>query len=1170
MVLARPEQQQRAFDQFLEDQQNPASPEFHHWLTPKEIGERFGLALEDVNAVTSWLQGQGLHVNWIAPSRTFVSFGGTAADIDRAFHTELHTYTVNHLLHYATSSDPQAPAALAPAIRSIEGLYTVEDRPMHQMLEPQVASPQLTSNSGKHYLAPGDFARIYNIPSTLTGAGYTIGIVGRARTNAADFQNFMARTSTIFNLPAEVVPVAFGGSDPGPALTTEPANSDDADEQSEATLDVLRTGSTATAAKLLLVVATGASGGIGVDTQYLVQSTPAPAQIISISYGNCESAVSSTTISAWDSLFKQAAAEGISVFVASGDSGASGCDANFSTPPANPKPNSPNYLCVSSYVTCVGGTQFNDTTNTSLYWNPTSSNITTATGYIPEGGWNEPLTSSSKPTVAASGGGVSLNIQTPSWQVGTGVPSERAGRYTPDISFSGACHDGYFACFAARGADCTLASDRSFHFVSFCGTSASAPGMAGVAALLDQQKGARQGNLNPALYATALSYPDTVHDVTVRTSGVTACDVNTPSMCNNSIPSSLGLDGGQAGYLVTDGFDLVTGLGSLNVGNFLDKFTIKAKPTVTITTPANSISVLKAFSVTVAVSSSSSLPTPTGTISLTSGSYSSTSSLVNGSATLTIPAQSLSVGYVSLSATYTPDSSAATTYSSSRGDQSVLINLDVPPMTVTPSKPRISSAEDFTIAVSVGYNNSLPAPKGSVSLNGFGNTTTLPLANGTATFSLPAGSVHPGGYTVSASYVADRTAGSLYADTGANASLLVSGTAANTPSVTLSTLYSDIATLQTTPVSIVVTGSNGLAMPTGTVRVMSGTSYSSDAVPLVNGGTNITVPAGALPESYTKLAAYYTPDATSGTIYNNASGSLPIRVWNIAQGKPVIKISPYSTGVSSSSPIPLSFTVTGPNGFPAATGSITLTSGTYNSGPVVLKSSTASDGLSASITIPGNTLPAGNNTLTATYTPDDHAAVVVTSGNTTTTITVNNPTFTLNVSPITVGSGSTGKNTVMLSPAWNFSGTVTLSAAITSSPAGARNLPVVTIGSDNPVNVTTNQPIPVTVVIATSPNSASTTGSFTDPRSRWYTAGGLSLAALLFCLPTKRRWRTGLRAFGLFLCLASFSVGCGGGGKSNNSGGGSDPGTTKGSYGVTVTGTSGGTTSSVTFVLTVS
>jgi subtilase family serine protease len=373
LVLSRSPEQEAAFDKLLEGQQNPASPEYHHWLTPVEVGERFGDSDADIAAITGWLQSQGLHVNWISPSRLFVGFGGTAASVGRAFQTEVHRYMVNGLARMSISSDPMIPETLAPAIRSVRGLYTVEERPLHHAQGMASDSPEMNASGGAHFIAPADFAKIYNVPGSA-GVGQTIGIVGRSRTNPADFANFREKTGAYFSDPTEIIPTAFGGVDPGPALTAPPASGISIEDQLEATLDVSRAGSVANVAQLLLVVASSASGGIATGAQYLVQTSPVPAQVMNISFGACESAAGTAGVNFWDSLFKQAASEGISIFVSSGDAGASGCDVNFAAPPPNPSPNSPNYICSSSYATCVGGTEFNDTGNPSLYWTATNGN----------------------------------------------------------------------------------------------------------------------------------------------------------------------------------------------------------------------------------------------------------------------------------------------------------------------------------------------------------------------------------------------------------------------------------------------------------------------------------------------------------------------------------------------------------------------------------------------------------------------------------------------------------------------------------------------------------------------------------------------------------------------------------------------------------------------------
>ena len=574
LVLSRSSEQEAAFAQFLADQQNPASPEYHHWLTPDDIGNRFGISDSDIAVITGWLQSQGLAVNWIAPSRLFIGFGGSAANIGHAFQTQLRNYRVNGAQRISVASDPLVPQALTPLIKSIRGLYTISDQPTHHAPEIQSFSPQMSFSSTTHYITPADFQSIYDVPSNYTGSGATIGIVGWSRTSFADFDNFRARTGTQFPNPTEVIPTAYGGVDPGPALTAPPTSNVSIDGQSEATLDILRAGSVAPQANLLLVVSAPQMtnyDGIGADVQYLVQTTPVPVQVMSISFGACEASAGPSGVAFWDTLFQQAAAEGISVFVSSGDAGAAGCDIAFSAPPGTPAANSPNYICSSSYATCVGGTEFNDTADSSQYWSPASgTNLESALGYIPEGAWNEPVNANSGPQVASTGGGVSSYVSTPSWQTGTGVPSARSGRYTPDVAFASSCHDGYLGCLAAAGASCTKGSDGNFYFEYFCGTSAAAPAMAGIAALLNQSAHSPQGNLNPELYQLASTRPSAFHDASVASSGVTGCDANIPSLCNNSVPGS---PSSQAGYLLTTGYDEATGLGSLDAANFLSGLT---------------------------------------------------------------------------------------------------------------------------------------------------------------------------------------------------------------------------------------------------------------------------------------------------------------------------------------------------------------------------------------------------------------------------------------------------------------------------------------------------------------------------------------------------------------------------------------------------------------------
>ena len=240
---------------------------------------------------------------------------------------------------------------------------------------------------------------------------------------------------------------------------------------------------------------------------------------------------------------------------------------SYPTPPPNTSFYSTlsiNYICSSTYATCVGGTEFNDTASPTTYWASTNNSSTgeSALSYIPEGGWNEPTTTTGTGfETSASGGGVSAFITKPSWQSGTGVPAD-GFRDVPDVSFSASGHDGYLSCLAVAGGNCNAGSIEVF-----AGTSAAAPSMASIAALLNTKAGKAEGNINALLYKVAASTSSAIHDVTVASSGVTGCTTATPSMCNNSTPATNSLTGGVAGYLVTTGYDQVTGLGSLDVAN---------------------------------------------------------------------------------------------------------------------------------------------------------------------------------------------------------------------------------------------------------------------------------------------------------------------------------------------------------------------------------------------------------------------------------------------------------------------------------------------------------------------------------------------------------------------------------------------------------------------------
>jgi len=763
LVLARSPEQQSAFDQLVEDQQDPNSPEYHHWLTAPEIGRQFGLTDHDIAAITSWLTGQGLHVRFVTPDKVLIAFGGSAANVGRAFGTELHSYKVHGEERISVASDPRIPWALAPVIQAVRGLFTIRDRPQNHTHAEFSDRPDMTIlNDGVYYyfITPADFATIYDVPSTYTGKGVTIGIVSESHTDFGDFEALNNLLGTSLNNPTEIVPTAapFDAVDPGPAYDSEPscaaanpptcssAVTEQLDVQSEATLDVTRAGTIAPGATVDLIIAedeqSGPSEGIWTDAEYLAETTPAPAQIMSISFGACESEAGPSGVADWSTLFETAAAAGYSIFISSGDSGAAGCDTSFAAPPTSPAAISPNYICSPPYETCMGGTEFNDASDYSTYWNTTNgAGYESAKSYIPEGAWNEPGDASSGFQVAGTGGGVSSFVATPTWQTGTGVPSAKAGRYTPDISFSASEHDGYFGCLVSGGGDCA-----NGYFVEWAGTSAAAPDMAGIAALVDQKTGSAQGNITPKIYSLAGSDPAAFHDVTVATSGVTSCSVDTPSMCNNSIPGPTSLTtGAEAGYKVQTGYDEATGWGSLDVNLFLQDFTSTTTGSFTISASPASVTVAQGGTGTSTITIA---PTGgfTGAVEFTTSGLPSgvTSSFATGTAADT--------EVLTLTAT-----TSATTGSSTvtvTGTSGSLIETTKVALTVTnePSFEASPGTGSATLSVTPGQTTGNTETISVVGTYGFSGTVALSCAltaspNGAS--DLPTCSLSPGSVTLS-------------------------------------------------------------------------------------------------------------------------------------------------------------------------------------------------------------------------------------------------------------------------------------------------------------------------------------------------------------------------------------------------------------------------------------
>src|SRR5580700_8841838 len=181
--------QQAALEQLLAEQQDAASPDYHNWLTPEVYAERFGTSAADLDKVAAWLRSQGFAVRYTARGRDFISFSGTASQVQAALHTEIHRYQVGAETHFANATDLSLPAAIAPMVAGVTGLHD-----FHPKAPRKQALPNLIDAYGNNYLAPDDYATVYDLAPLYqygyTGAGQSIVIVGQSDMDPTDIATF--------------------------------------------------------------------------------------------------------------------------------------------------------------------------------------------------------------------------------------------------------------------------------------------------------------------------------------------------------------------------------------------------------------------------------------------------------------------------------------------------------------------------------------------------------------------------------------------------------------------------------------------------------------------------------------------------------------------------------------------------------------------------------------------------------------------------------------------------------------------------------------------------------------------------------------------------------------------------------------------------------------------
>src|SRR5438270_148361 len=519
-------------DRLLAQLHDPSSPQYHQWLSPAEFGARFGIADDDLAEVNAWLARSGLAVDEIANGRGWINVSGSVGQVERAFKTQIHKFNVDGKLHTANAKDPSIPRGLADVVGGVVTLNDFGRKPMNHGFKPVTEYTSGTS----HYVAPADFAKIYNTNALYSagtnGSGQTIAIVGRTDIALGDVQYFRS----FFGLPANDPVFVHNGTDPGNL---------GGGEEGEADLDVEWSGAVAPNATVKFVISksTTSTDGVDLSAQYIVNNNVA--KIMSTSFAQCESSMGTTENTFYNNLWSQAATQGITSFVSSGDSGAAGCDGGSATTGTGAAVSG---LASTPFNVAVGGTQFNDTASPSTWWSSTnnSSNQSSALSYIPEIAWNESGNVNGGSGLWASSGGQSSVYTKPSWQVCVGVPATNA-RFVPDISLTAAGHDGYLV---VTGHTSTVSG-----LSSVGGTSASSPSFAGLMALINQKTGTSWGNANTKFYTLAnaqYASGGTVmfHDVT---SG------------NNSVP-------GVTGFSCGTGYDAVTGVGTVDANALVNNF----------------------------------------------------------------------------------------------------------------------------------------------------------------------------------------------------------------------------------------------------------------------------------------------------------------------------------------------------------------------------------------------------------------------------------------------------------------------------------------------------------------------------------------------------------------------------------------------------------------------
>jgi hypothetical protein len=894
--------QQAALDAWLADSRNPASPHFGQWLSPKDYAARFGVSDQDIATVVAWLKAQGFTVDEVPEGRRSIVFSGAVKHIRTAFGTEMRHYKVGATRHLANASEPSIPEALSAVVGGVVSLHDFRSRPMQVNRQP---APNYTSSSGSHAMAATDFHTLYNVKPLLNqgidGTGRSIAILGRTNVVLGD----MAQFRTAMGLPANPPQVILNGADPGRQTGDE----------GESDLDLQWAGAVAPGATIKFVTSasTASTDGIDLSAQYAVSNNVA--DVISLSYGLCEADLGTAATNFYHGLWQQATAQGMTVFVSSGDSGAADCDAGDATAATRGK--AVNGLCTSPYATCVGGTQFDDVANPSQYWSASNdAKLGSVLGYIPEVVWNESGTVNGGSGLWASGGGASTVFAKPSWQTGLGVPND-GQRDVPDVALTAASHDGYLV----YSSDNTTSTRTRY---TFGGTSASAPSLAGIMALVNHQAGARQGNANPRFYQLAALQasggPAYFHRVTGG---------------NNSVPGVTGFAASTSGS--TPVYNQATGLGSVDANVLVSQWA-GVLPATSTTLNTGAASAVFAQSVTLqATVAGSGTTTPTGTVQFNDGTANlgNVVTLVGGTATLATSA--LATGSHSLTAVYSGDTSNGASVSTAQA-----FNVTPVPTVVSVLSSKASSQTGERVTFTAQLSGK--SVGGSLLfMDGATQLASVPIVSCPVSFSTTTLGV--GSHNITVAYVGD-------VNNQPSTSAAITQVVSAVPVATVTALSVSSASI-TRGQALTLTASISGQAPGGTVQFMDGSTALGSPVAVSNGVASLST--NALSVGSHGLSASYAGDGANAPSVSAAS------VVSVAKAVTSATLGSSASSVATGQGVTLVVSITGAS----PTGTVQ-----FLEGGTLLGTATLDATGTASLQLNG--LSTGTHNIAATYAGDEN------------------------------------------------------------------------------------------------------------------------------------------------------------------------------------------------------